>query len=515
MIETIQRDSFQGHNTEIWDAYYRGYQKESLTPGVRYPNEHLVRFLMSWKKSSSWDKKKRPKVLELGFGNITNMVMMYENGCDVDGLEVSPDAVARAQKAIKELGLGEGLNIGTYEGPEINRPANLYDAVIGLQCVYYNLDQEFFSQECARVLKPGGLLFLSFFSPRHGYMDYIDGRPGGVVHFLDAHPNPRLKGLNLFLYSGEKQFSETYGKYFSITVGLDEFDLIPVFQSWYYVRGQKKDSLGARRLSFPISQPEAFNPESTVTKTSETSHYLARNINIWNQFMSGLPSKDLFNGQRYPDEQIVRFLATWNKRREGDYFVNSIGAEDRYTKVENLKVLEINFLNTVHQKVMKDFGYEAFGVTYSAEALKRGLLSLEMLGLEEKAKLALWDGKRIPQGEGTFDMLISTKAAYYQPDQREFVKECARILKKGGEVFLYYLSPRHGYCKYLEPVCGNLYQYASKHPNPKLAGLTVFLADKEDLVSIWGEFFQIEVRYFEFNTYPTFSSFYVLTGARR
>ena len=70
----------QVDNDNIWDKYYRVYQEDSLLPGVRYPNEHLVRFMNDWKNSGAWPKDRKPRILELGFGTIANMAMMANFG---------------------------------------------------------------------------------------------------------------------------------------------------------------------------------------------------------------------------------------------------------------------------------------------------------------------------------------------------------------------------------------------------------------------------------------------------
>ena len=337
------KGAVQTANDNIWDDYYRSYQDGSLTPGVRYPNEHLVRFMAQWRGSDAWPEGRRPRVLEFGFGTVTNMAMMARFGCEVEGLEVSANTTERGAEAIRAMGMGDVLGVDTYEGGVVvPREDARYDAIVGLQCVYYNLDQAAFAAECARMLKPGGLLFLSFFSPRHGYMNHIDGVPGGPVTFCEGHPNPRLVGLNPFLYRDEAQFEETYGTLFDIKVGLDEFDLLPVFQSWYYLRGQKRDAANGARLMFPLSLPEAGPAPALADDPGDARSLLADNIRIWSDCVAAIPDEEPFPGQKYPDEQIVRFLATWRRRRRSDYFVASIGGEADDANVEGMPALEIN-----------------------------------------------------------------------------------------------------------------------------------------------------------------------------
>ncbi len=241
-------------SNNIWNQYYTEYDVDSDIPGVKYPNEHLVRFVTHVKKNIPYKKNYRPKILEFGFGNITNMLMMSELGFDVVGLEVSENTVKRAKSALKKLELKTNIEVLTYEGGTIPFEKNDFDIIVGLQCVYYNLDQKYFADECSRVLKDDGMLFLSFFSSHHGYMDFIDGKPGEIVRFNEKHPHERLIDLKLFLYKDRAQFNDTYGKSFNISVGLYETNQLPIFQSWYYLRAQKKTSI--KNLNFPFSVKE-------------------------------------------------------------------------------------------------------------------------------------------------------------------------------------------------------------------------------------------------------------------
>lgn len=130
-------------NNEIWNKLYQTYQKGVDVPGVKYPNEHLVRFVSSVSKYPQTEKR---KAVELGFGNITNMSMIARSGYDVLGLEVSQESVDRARSAIKNRGLESVLSVQTFAGNILPLPDASVDLVVGLQCVYYNLDQKNFRQ---------------------------------------------------------------------------------------------------------------------------------------------------------------------------------------------------------------------------------------------------------------------------------------------------------------------------------------------------------------------------------
>ena len=503
----------QESNSSIWDSYYKTYQSDALVPGVKYPNEHLVTFIMNYKNSAAWPNNRRPRVLELGFGNITNMRMMADKGCDVLGLEVSDDSVKRARAAIDHFGLGEHLDVGSYMGPEIPCEDGEFDVIVGLQCVYYNVDQETFSRECARVLRPGGLLFLSLFTPDSGYMSYSQGEPGGVVSFREDHHNPRLAGLQLFLYRNEAQFEETYGRYFDLSVGRIETNLYPDFHSWYYVRGQKSDAAPERRLTFNVAKPENAKEPELLSEPANASELAQENHNRWNDFVLRQPEQKPFSGLQYPSERLLCFLATWKRRHSEHFFSSAIGKEEEFAQMGGLRSLEIDFLNPVMHEAQLHFGYTPCGVSFP-EAVRRGQESLECMGMADKVNYKEWDGIDLPYEDDIFDVAFGLKAAYYHPNQEHFVKEVARVVKPGGECFFNYMTPRMGYQAYMRHVSGNVYRFDETHPDPNMVGMHVFYAGEEALNRLWEPYFDVEVKYVDFSAYKFYSSFYVVTGRR-
>jgi len=493
-------------NSITWDDYYKTYQRESVMPGVRYPNEHLVRFLMRVRR----DERSGKDAVELGFGTIANMKMMADLGYSVRGLEVSQDAVRRAEKAIGKVGLEDRLSVGLYEGNTIPLADGSADLIVGLQCVYYNLNQELFARECDRVLRPGGKVFFSFFTPRHGYMDYIEGKPGGIVKFGKGHPNPRLEGLELFLYESREQFGRTYGKYFDIEVGLDEFDLYPVFMSWYYLAGVKKN--GSYKLDGFISTPPAeARDKDADNKDIEVTSAFRSNLVLWESKYEGIYKETAFSGNRYPNEYLTRYLATRNRGGRRKFYTH-IGTEDN-TGTGGLRALEIMPLNITNLKMAREFLYEARGVTFS-ETVFRGA---NLIAEKEKASVKI-DKMRsgiFPYEDGSFEIIYSEKAGTYFLDQLSFINEVARVISKGGEVLIGYLSPRHGYMKWVSSLGGGYYRIGEDHPDETMRGMTLFVPGKERLSNLWKSRFDYDIKSVEFDTHRYFSSFHFLKGRRR
>jgi len=494
-------------NNAVWEGYYRGYQRESDMPGVRYPNEHLVRFINRISERGGNDKK---KVLEIGFGTIANMLMMQGFGYEVVGLEVSQDAVERARGAIRKRNLQGALSVDTFAGNRLPVEDESFDIIVGLQCVYYNIDQELFARECRRTLRPGGWIFFSFFSPRHGYMNYIDGEAGSVVKFKQDHPNPRLKGLELFLFESKAQFEDVYGKYFDIEVGLEEFDHEPVFMSWQYLIG-RKGPLKKPRISFVAAAP-SHKPLKAKEGSIDREVARDRNKKLWDK-KYGLMYKDTnVPGNKYPNEHLIRFLAT-RGRPPKSFYVN-IGKEGEISG-GGQRVLEIMPVNITNLIMAGDMGYIPYGLSTSDVVVRNGKKTAEDSAAAQSISLDRFENGAFPYKDGSFDFVISEKAGSYMPNQREFISEVGRVIKPGGETFIGYLSYRHGYSQWTRPLGGGYYEATPLHPDPAMHGMVIYMPEKEILKGLWGELFEVEVTFVEHDLYKFFSSFYFVKARRK
>ncbi|MDD5005722.1 MAG: class I SAM-dependent methyltransferase [Candidatus Omnitrophica bacterium] len=510
-MDTNQTITEKINNNKIgWDNYYKTYQKNTNIPGIKYPNQHLTRFISILAKE--YGKNHKRKILELGFGNITNMSMMQSYGFKVLGLEVSREAIERAKKAITASKLEKNLSVGLFEGNKLPVEDNSFDVITGLECVYYNIDQEIFSKECHRVLKPGGKIFFSLFSPRHGYMNYIHGEPGSIVKFAENHPNPRLVGLELFLFKSKRQLEDTYGKYFDVAIGMEEYDTYPLFMSYYYLFGQKKNSKSvfSNCLSLPTINNTMDSNKKNIIKIEEIEK---NNTKLWDHKYK-LLYKDKSNlEQRYPYEPFVRFLATRN-RGKLDKFYRNIGNEEE-AREKNGKVLELMPENIANLLMISKMNYLAYGLSTSELMLER--LKQETVKIKKTKSILFNEMKNyeFPYENRTFDFVISSDMGSYIPDQEQLVKETARVLSNSGETFIGYLTPRHGYLQWAEASGENYYTITSACPDPALHGMTIYVADKEKLNALWKKSFEaVEINTIEYDFFSIFSSLYFVRAEK-
>lgn len=241
-------------NSNIWNDYYKSYDKKSNWLGNEYPNEALVRFVSNLRKNYSIKKyfkdenqgyeiknNFKGKTLEIGFGSLANILMLKKKGFSVKGLEVSKFSVQNGKKFLKKNKITD-INLKYWDNlSKLPYKNQEFDLIVGLQCVYYNTNFKSFLREVHRVLKKDGKFIFSFFSNMHGYKKYINiiDKKKNIVEWKENHPNQRIVGCKLKFYKNKSTLRKEFNNFSNIKIFTYEFDQLPLFQSWWYVTGSK------------------------------------------------------------------------------------------------------------------------------------------------------------------------------------------------------------------------------------------------------------------------------------
>ena len=100
--------------------------------------------------------------------------MLKEKGYDCYGLEVSKTAVDIGKKYLKRKKISN-IKIDTWK-PETSIPFKnkKFKLIIGLQCIYYNLQLIKLIRNLYDNLEEDGQFLFSFFSNRHEYNKYTE-----------------------------------------------------------------------------------------------------------------------------------------------------------------------------------------------------------------------------------------------------------------------------------------------------------------------------------------------------
>lgn len=102
-------------------------------------------------------------VLDLACGTGNIAIPLARRGARVTGVDIAPNLLEQA----RERAAAEGLNISFEEGDAEQLPYGdaMFDAVVSMFGAMFAPQPERVVAECARVLKPGGLLAMANFTP--------------------------------------------------------------------------------------------------------------------------------------------------------------------------------------------------------------------------------------------------------------------------------------------------------------------------------------------------------------
>ncbi len=103
------------------------------------------------------------RILDLGCGSGRHIVYFARLGFDVYGFDASPKALAMTQEWLEDENLEAHLCEHLMEEP-FPYEDNFFDAVISIQVIHHNLMDNIRKtiNELERVLKPGGIIFVTF-----------------------------------------------------------------------------------------------------------------------------------------------------------------------------------------------------------------------------------------------------------------------------------------------------------------------------------------------------------------
>lgn len=203
--------------------------------GLKYPDEFVTRYFFK-----EQFHHKHGQVLELGCGNGNNLMLFYQHGWDVVGIDINEKALDDAEHNFRGIGeedtrwlfrqldLGQGL-------PKIDGLFGPFDVVLMPSVLYY-IPRSVMISCLARVLDllaPGG----SFFLRMRAIADYRYGRGRQIER-------------NGFV----SEISET-GEYGLINVFYHQYEIVDMLRENLQA---KMDSLNVLQLSFDNIQNDVL-----------------------------------------------------------------------------------------------------------------------------------------------------------------------------------------------------------------------------------------------------------------
>ena len=169
-----------------WNSIYK-------TEGRNYstPQEALAPIIEIFRK------RKAKKILDLGCGAGTNLVMLAKNGFEVYGFDASAEALKLAKAQLTENGLNADLRSGDMR-EALPYENGFFDAIISVRVLNHGTISEIRKtiKNIERVLRPSGLLFLTVqarvarkyrvkikMRDSRTYVP-VEGSETGIVHYI-------------------------------------------------------------------------------------------------------------------------------------------------------------------------------------------------------------------------------------------------------------------------------------------------------------------------------------------
>jgi cyclopropane fatty-acyl-phospholipid synthase-like methyltransferase len=120
------------------------------------------------------------RVLDAGCGSGHFAIAFVERGCAVEGIDLSPEMIARARKNAAEAGVEMELSVGDLT--PLSAPDDAYDAIVSRMTLQFSPQLSAVLDELERVTAPGGKLWLAVpgsLSPvyRHSWKRFMADEP--------------------------------------------------------------------------------------------------------------------------------------------------------------------------------------------------------------------------------------------------------------------------------------------------------------------------------------------------
>jgi SAM-dependent methyltransferase len=207
-----------------------------------YPTEFVVRtFLADYPGLRFRRPAAGERVLDVGFGDGRNTVLLCDLGLAVSGIEITQAIVDQTAERLEALGHRAELRVG--RNSRIPFDDQCFDYLLACHCCYYCDEGESFADnmaEYARVLKQAGYLVASV-ACRSSYIfrNAIEQPDGSFV--ITADPYGNRNGYRLQAFSGTREISEKLAPWFSnFSFGFADNDYYGITERVFWVVCQRK-----------------------------------------------------------------------------------------------------------------------------------------------------------------------------------------------------------------------------------------------------------------------------------
>ena len=160
---------------EEWNRFHADRIKSSYP---RWPNEAMLKVLFGSYSRQPTRPQPGWSVLDVGCGFGNNLVPFADLGCQCHGIEIHDEITALAREVLALRGYEAEFRTGSNR--MVPYPDQSFDLVLSINAIHYEGNEELVLaalHEFRRVLRPGGLLYLSTVGPEHEM--YLRAKPLG------------------------------------------------------------------------------------------------------------------------------------------------------------------------------------------------------------------------------------------------------------------------------------------------------------------------------------------------
>ena len=181
-------------SSQKWATFYR------RAVGYTFPDENVVRLV----KGDYAELPRSGRVLDVGFGSGSNLIMFAHEGFEAYGLEVHEDIIRAAKRLAAHT--GTELHLSLLTGTDLPFADSYFSIVLSWNAVYYHGTRARVSRaidEFHRVLRPGGVLLLSVIHPNSFLVPRLSKDLGDGTHeIIGSSPHDNRVGMKVF-YDGK------------------------------------------------------------------------------------------------------------------------------------------------------------------------------------------------------------------------------------------------------------------------------------------------------------------------
>lgn len=153
-LEQTERRFSRAGSAQLWDDMYSGPTISLADENFRRRRDYAIEYLAA-------SLSQRARVLDLGCGTGPVLAELRRRGLACVGIDYAPDMLAFAAERLRRLAVDDsGLLRGDCR--RIPFPDASFDAVVCLGVISYVQRYDEVLREVRRVLKPGGVMIVSF-----------------------------------------------------------------------------------------------------------------------------------------------------------------------------------------------------------------------------------------------------------------------------------------------------------------------------------------------------------------